>query len=254
MGKESKRGFDYESLDDEYAVSRRTDPVIARQIHAALGAARSVLNVGAGTGSYEPEDRHVVAVEPSRTMRSKRPPSAVPAIACTADELPFDPGSFDASMAVLTVHHWPNLKRGLAELRRVTRGPVLVVSFDAGADTEFWMADYAPEMTAVEERRYGPIARIVDGLGGQAEVLPVAVPRDCVDWFQAALYARPELFLRKPVRDAQSAWSHLPDGVEARVVHALADDLESGAWDERYGVLRSQPRIRCQMRLVIARS
>lgn len=246
-------GFDYESLGSEYRTRRRSDPRIAAVIHEALGDARSVLNVGSGTGSYEPEDRYVVAVEPSAAMRAKRQAGRVPALTCKAEDLPFDDDAFDASMAILTVHHWPDMEAGLRELRRVTRGSVIVVTFDPDAETEFWIADYAPEMAEVDRRRYGPIARVAEGLGGQVEISPINVPRDCTDAFQVALFARPERFLEPETRAAQSAWAHLPEGVEERTVLELAESLESGEWDLRYGRLRSRPEIRCQLRLVVSK-
>ena len=251
MGEQS--GFDYDRDGKRYTGHRRTDPRIAKDIHAALGPAKTVLNVGAGAGSYEPEDRYVVAVEPSAAMRAQRPEHRVPAIRGGADSLPFDDGAFDASMAILTVHHWPDPSRGLRELRRVTKGPVVVMTFDPDADTEFWMFDYAPEMKAVERERYVGLDVVAQALGGKREVRPVPVPADCIDGFQAAFYARPESFLDPEVRRVQSAWKFLPPGVEDRIVDSIASDLKSGAWEKRYGKLRSKPFINCQLRLMIAR-
>jgi SAM-dependent methyltransferase len=248
-----KTGFDYDRDGGSYGEFRRADPRIAGFVHRALGDAETVLNVGAGAGSYEPEDRYVVAVEPSAAMRAQRPAHRVPALNGTAEALPFDDRSFDAAMATLTIHHWPDLAKGLRELRRVTKGPVVVLTFDPDAPTEFWMKDYAPEMVEVERRRYPAIRRITDALGGACEVEPIPVPRDCTDRFQVALYARPEEFLDPQVRGSQSAWGFLPAGVEDRVVGALAADLASGAWEQRYGSLRTRPFIRCQLRLITAR-
>lgn len=252
-GMSDVRPYDYDRDGGTYAAIRRPDPRIARHVHDALGDARTVINVGAGAGSYEPADRYVVAVEPSAVMRAQRPAHLAPALVGTADALPFDDGAFDAAMAMLTVHHWPDPVAGLRELRRVTRGPVLILTFDPDASTEFWMFDYAPEMATVERRRYVSPRIITAALGGTSELRPVPVPRDCVDRFQVALYARPEAFLDPAVRRAQSAWTFLPPGVEDRVVQALADDLASGAWDRRYGALRAKPCIDCQLRLIVAR-
>ena len=249
-----EHGFDYDRLRGEYGLRRRSDPRIERELHAALGSAHSVLNAGAGTGSYEPRDRNVLALEPSRQQRAQRPPDAAPALSCGVDELPFDDDSFDASMALFSVHHWPDPARGLRELRRVTRGPVLVLTFDPEAETQFWMGAFAPAMAEVDRRRYGPLERVCEALGGQPEVRPVLVPRDCRDSFQAALYARPEEFLSAETRAAQSAWAHLPEGEEQRIVSQLEEELASGEWDERFGWLRSQPQIRCQLRLVVSPS
>lgn len=244
--------YDYDAHGRCYAGQRRADARIARQVHAALGDARTVLNVGAGAGSYEPEDRRVVAVEPSAVMRRQRPPHRAPAIAATADALPFADGAFDAAMAILTVHHWPDPAAGLREVRRVTRGPIVLLTFDPDAPTEFWMFDYVPEMADVERRRYVRPRLLADALGGTCALQPVTVPRDCTDRFQVALYARPEAFLDDEVRRAQSAWGFLPPGVEARFVAALGRDLASGAWDARYGALRAKPAIDCQLRLLVA--
>ncbi len=247
-----KFSFNYDQDGKRYAGYRRTDPRIAKFIHEALGHSRTVLNVGAGAGSYEPEDRYVIAVEPSESMRAQRPRHLTPAIRGTADALPFDDDAFDAAMATLTVHHWPNPAAGLREVRRVTGSPVLVLTFDPDAQTEFWMFDYASEMAVVERKRYTAIELITEALGGNCELQPIPVPIDCVDRFQVALYARPEAFLDPEVRRAQSAWKFLPPGVEDRVVGSIAADLESGTWDKRYGYLRTKPFINCQLRLLVA--
>jgi len=244
---------DYEARGTTYSRVRRPDPAIAALVHAHLGTARFILNIGAGAGSYEPVERYVLAVEPSAVMRQQRRAEAPPAIIGRADSLPFDDGAFDAAMAILTVHHWPDLTAGLREMRRVTKGTVVVMSFDPDAPTDFWMFDYVPEMQTVERERYPSTARIEDGLG-DCSVIPVPVLRDCQDGFQAALYARPEAFLRDEVRRSQSAWSFLPKGVEARFVKQLTEDLSSGAWDARYGHLRAQAEIHCQLRLYVSRS
>ncbi len=140
--------FDYESGGTGYAVHRRTDPRIAALVHAALGDARTVVNVGAGAGSYEPIDRDVTAVEPSEAMRRQRPAHLAPAVDAVAEALPFPDGSFDAAMAMVTIHQWPDAERGLRELRRVSRGPVVILTFDGDALDEFWLAEYAPELIA----------------------------------------------------------------------------------------------------------
>jgi SAM-dependent methyltransferase len=243
---------DYDRQAQSYSLIRKPDPRIEAVVHQALGKARSVLNVGAGAGSYEPIDRHVVAIEPSATMRGQRPTHLAPALIATADHIPFDDNRFDASMAMLTVHHWPDLEKGLAEMRRVTRGPCLVMSFDPDAHTEFWMFDYVPEMQIVEQQRYPKLNRIEAGLGGRCEVIALPVALDCTDRFQVALYGRPEAFLEEAVRRSQSAWNFLEDGVEDRFVAQLAADLTDGTWDKNYGHLRDQAFITCQLRLVVA--
>lgn len=245
--------FDYERHGSGYAQQRRTDPRIAAIIHAALGPARTVLNVGAGAGSYEPLDRHVVAVEPSAAMRSQRRPELAPAVIATAEHLPFDDGAFDAAMATITVHQWSDAERGLREMRRVTRGPVVILSFDDEAVARFWLAEYAPDLIATERRRYPRPEAIAAYLGGVTEVLPVPIPIDCVDGFTEAFYARPERLLDPVVRAAQSAWGFVDPAARARAVEALRADLDSGEWDRRFGHLRTQPEFEGSLRLVVSR-
>jgi len=220
-------------------------------VRAALGGARSVVNVGAGTGSYEPDDRYVIAVEPSATMRAQR--SRVrPAIAAAAEAVPLDDDAVDAAMAIATVHHWDDPVAGLAEMRRVARGPAVVLTFDAEAIARFWLiADYLPELGDVDRARFPSVDAIAAALGG-ARVEPVAVAVDCCDGFIEAYYARPEAFLDPGVRAAQSPWPLLPAGAERRGLDALAADLASGKWDARHGELRSQLEYQSSLRLVIA--
>ncbi|MDA0180631.1 methyltransferase domain-containing protein [Solirubrobacter phytolaccae] len=244
--------FDYEAQGSGYARLRRTDPRLARSVHAALGGAQSVLNVGAGAGSYEPEDRYVVAVEPSAAMRAQRP-AGRPAVDAVAERLPFDDGSFDAAMAMITVHQWQDLEAGLRELRRVARDRVLVLTFDPDALLDFWLADYVPELLEAERPRMPAIERIAAAPGGSVEVSSPPIPHDCVDGFIEAYYARPEAFLDPSVRAAQSAWAHTRVDVEPGL-RRLADDLASGAWDARYGALRQRPEYVGSLRLVATSS
>ncbi len=148
---------DYEASGQGYAKQRRTDPRIATFVHAALGDARTVLNVGAGTGSYEPDDRYVIAIEPSATMRAQRAPRLAPAIRGVAEEIPLDDKSVDASIAMITVHQWKDLTKGLSELRRVTRGAIVILTFDGDALKRYWLMDYVPELIEAERQRYVPI-------------------------------------------------------------------------------------------------
>lgn len=245
--------YDYDRHGHRYSGIRQTEPYIAAQIHAALGDARTVLNVGAGSGSYEPADRYVVAVEPSAVMRSQRAGNGkVPAVAGTADALPFDDGAFDASMAVYTVHHWPDMQKGLRELRRVTAGPVVIMTSDPDALDRFWNVEYFPEVVAAEKRRYPAIDFLKTTLGGRVEVRDVAIPLDCIDGFQEAFYGRPEAFLHAEVRRAQSAWGFVPQELHAGIVQRLAEDLGSGEWDRRFGHYRTQPAWVGSLRLVVA--
>jgi hypothetical protein len=243
--------FDYETHGHGYPAQRRTDPRIAALVHAGLGDARTVLNVGAGAGSYEPTDRYVVAIEPSARMRAGRPATAVPAMDGAAERLPFDDGAFDAAMATVTVHQWSDTARGLAELRRVSRGPVVVLTFDGDALDLLWLAEYAPELIAAERRRYPAIDTIAAAIGCSCEVTRVPVPIDCVDGFTEAFYARPERFLDPRVRAAQSAWGFVEPDAVTRCVRRLRADLDSGAWDRRYGALRTQPEFIGSLRLLV---
>jgi SAM-dependent methyltransferase len=243
--------FDYDANGQTYARQRRTDPRIAALVHETLGSARTVLNVGAGAGSYEPTDRHIIAIEPSAAMRTQRPAHLTPAIHGAAENLPLDDRSVDAAMAMVTVHQWPDLETGLAELTRVTRGPIVVLTFDGDALDRLWLAEYAPELFAVERRRYPAIDRICAGLGGNCEVRPVPIPFDCVDGFSEAFYGRPEQFLDPAVRRSQSAWGFIEPAMEERIVAALAADLESGAWDARHGRWRRQPFFEGAVRLIV---
>lgn len=242
---------DYHRHGTGYARRRRTDPQIARQVHEALGTAGTVVNVGAGAGSYEPVDRRVVAVEPSEAMIAQRDRRAAPVFRAVAAALPFADRAVDAAMAMVTVHQWPDPVAGLRELRRVAAGPVIVLTFDPDALETLWLTEYCPELYAAERSRYPTMATIAQALGPEATVRPVPIPFDCVDGFTEAFYGRPERFLDASVRRAQSAWSFVDPADEGRAVDALAADLASGRWDERHGHLRTQSFFTGSLRLVV---
>ena len=242
---------DYAIFGQGYAGQRRPDPRIEAFLHRHLGDAKTVLNVGAGTGSYEPLDRHVIAIEPSAAMRAQRPSHLVPAINAFAEQLPLDDQSVDASMAIVTVHQWSDTRKGLAELKRVTRGPILVVTADGDELDRFWLADYAPEMIAVERRRYPRVEMIQKALGDRTEIHSIPIPIDCVDGWSEAYYARPEAFLDEQVRRSQSAWSFVPAEATERSLSKLKQDLETGKWDERYGHWRTMPEFEGSFRLIL---
>ena len=247
--------FDYEEQGTGYASVRRPDPRIEARVRSALGAGRTVINVGAGAGSYEPTDRYVLAVEPSAAMRSQRLVDAPPAVDATAEQLPFDDDSFDAAMAIMTVHHWSDVGRGLREMRRVARGPVVVLTIDAHALRRFWLIDYVPEVVAVEQARFPSIDQVVSILepgSSEVRVDVVAVPRDCTDGFGEAFYARPEAFLDPQVRAATSGLVLTDPAAVRRGMDRLEQDLASGTWDEQYGHLRGEPERRGAIRLVTA--
>jgi SAM-dependent methyltransferase len=240
--------FDYERGGAGYATLRRTDPRIAAYVHAALGDAETVVNVGAGSGSYEPEDRYVVAVEPSAQMRAQR---RTPAVIGVAETLPFDDDSFDAAMAMATIHQWPDLERGLRELRRVARGPVVILTWDGPTIPEFWLGEYVPELLAAESRRVPAVADVAAILGRLTDTA-LPIPIDCTDGFTEAYYARPEALLDPLVRGAQSAWGFIEPAAAERGVGRLRDALASGTWDARYGYLRTQPEYIGALRLIVA--
>jgi len=242
---------DYEQHGRTYAHHRRPDPRIAARIDAALGDARTVLNVGAGAGSYEPSDRWVLAVEPSATMRAQRPADAAPAIAAHAEALPLDDDAVDAAMACVTIHHWQSPETGLAELRRVARGPVVVFTFELDA-LPAWQHDYLAEGLALEQPRFPAIDAVAAALGGRTRVERIPTPGDCVDGFFEAFWRRPEALLDPEVRGAQSMWALLEPAVEERIVAGLAAALESGAWDGEHGHLRARDSFDGALRLVIS--
>jgi SAM-dependent methyltransferase len=243
----------YGRIGNDYRKYRQPDPRIAAAINAALGNAVTVLNVGAGAGSYEPTDRQVTAIEPSASMRAQRPLHLSRAIDATAERLPFVDDCFDASMATFTVHQWHDMAAGLAAMRRVTRGPVVILSCDPTLLDRFWLIEYAPEAIAVEAQRYPHMEAIAEGLGGIIEILPVDIPLSCTDGFSEAYYGRPERLLDPGARLANSAWSFVKPGTEERFVEKLSGDLEDGTWDRRFGQLRTQPYFDGSLRLVISR-
>ena len=242
---------DYEKHGHSYARHRRADPRIAERIRLALGDARTVLNVGAGTGSYEPADRWVLAVEPSAMMRAQRPPDAAPVLSAHAEALPFDDRAFDAAMACVTIHHWEPPEAGLAELRRVARGPVVILTFEID-ELPAWQLEFLAEGIAIERPRFPDIAGVVTALGGAARVERIPTPGDCLDGFFEAFWNRPEALLDASVRSAQSMWAMLEPGVERRIVDRLSAALESGAWDAEHGHLRQRDSYDGALRLVIS--
>ncbi|HYE61423.1 MAG TPA: methyltransferase domain-containing protein [Phycisphaerales bacterium] len=244
--------FDYDQFGRGYSQLRRTEPRIAAMVHAALGNARTVVNVGAGAGSYEPRDRYVVAIEPSAAMRAQRPREIAPAIDGVAERLPLDDGSVDAAMSTLSVHQWQDWRRGLRELRRVSRGPVVVMTFDGDEINRFWLAEYCPEVIAAEHGRFPPIAEIAAVLGGRTRVQKVPIPIDCVDGFTEAYYARPAAFLDARVRGSQSAWGFVSAEVQERFVRELTAEIENGEWERKHGHLRSEPVFWGALRLIVS--
>ncbi len=243
----------YDRMGLGYSAVRRPDPRIAAQIEAALGDARSVLNVGAGTGSYEPADREVTAVEPSRTMIAQRPPGSAPVVEAFAENLPFEDGSFDAAMALITVHHWNDAQAGLAEMARVARQRLAILTFTPVPPVELWMArDYFPHILDFHEQVMLPIDELAAMLPGKASVEPAPIPSRCTDGFWLAIWDRPEMHLDPDIRRASSSWHHMAEDEVEQGLAKLEADLESGRWDERNGRLREQAELDVGLRLVTA--
>jgi SAM-dependent methyltransferase len=242
---------EYDRIGGRYGATRGTEPRIAALVLQALGDASSVLNVGAGTGSYEPADRRVVALEPSWTMLAQRPPGSAPAVQGVAEALPFRDATFDAVMAVLTVHHWADWRRGLAEARRVARRRVVLMTWDQDAWERFWLVrDYFPPIVELDRGRFVPIPDMVEVLGG-GRVEPVPVPWGCRDGFTGSFWARPEAYLDPEVRSGMSSFMLMAPEATAEGLRRLSRDLASGEWDRRHGHLRDMSEFDLGYRLVI---
>ena len=239
----------YDTIGATYTVTRRTEPRIAAQVWAALGDARTVLNVGAGTGSYEPPGLDVTAVEPSAVMRAQRPASAAPCVDATAESLPFEDQSFDAAMAFATIDHWQDPIAGLREMRRVARR-VVAFTWDASAPDRFWLnRDYLPEHNDLWAGR-PPLAELARAIGARVE--PVLIPWDCADGFYEAYWRRPEAYLDEHVRRGISIWARVGPDAGQRAVRSLRDDLASGRWAERNRDLLDLDAAELDSRLLIA--
>ena len=238
----------YDLIGLNYAQLRRPDPRIAAAIEAALGPAETVVNVGAGTGSYEPAGRQVTAVEPSFEMIRNRPASAAPAVQASAESLPFADRSFDAGMAILTVHHWADKAAGLAELRRVTRGRIVLLTFDPAQRP--WLVDYLPALAALDEAQMPAMADYENWLG-PVQVVPVPIPHDCSDGFLYAYWRRPHAYLDPHVRSGSSSFWALGDAADAGLAR-LRQDIESGEWARRHADLLALDAYDAGYRLVVA--
>ena len=238
----------YDTIGRGYAEIRKPDPRIAKAISSGLGDAHSVVNVGAGTGAYEPSDRAVVAVEPSTTMIAQRTVGSAPVVRAIATALPFKNDSFDAALAVLTVHHWPDKALGLAELRRVARRRVVVLTWDPAAPP-FWLTDYFPELLYLDRPLF-PTVRDFKRALGTVSVATIPVPHDCTDGFLGAHWRRPSAYLDARVRGAISTFAKLPD-VESRL-QQLRADLASGEWQRKYGDLFDKTELDLGYRLIVA--
>jgi SAM-dependent methyltransferase len=241
----------YDTIGRGYAQVRQADPRIARRLHAPLGDAALVVNVGAGAGSYEPADRTVVAVEPSAEMIRQRPAGAGPAVRAVADRLPFAGTAFDAALVLLSVHHWPDPLGGLAEVRRVTTGPVVVFTFDKDVHDYQWLTnEYLPEIGALDAHNPTP-AEVAEALGG-GSVESVPILHDCTDGFLHAWWRRPHAYLDPAVRAGISGIARLPGEVVDRAMTRLAADLASGAWAEAHADLLDREEVDAGYRIVVS--
>ncbi len=237
----------YDRIGPGYGRYRRADPRIGALVLRALGDSASVVNVGAGTGSYEPADRRVVAVDASLTMIRQRPMTAAPAVQASASALPFRARSFDAALALLTIHHWPSWRTGVRELARTARGRVVLLTWDPSA-SGFWLTDdYFPEILRIDREIFPTMEELRCELGRIA-VRPVPIPHDCTDGFLGAYWRRPRAYLDARIRAAISAFSKLVP-VEPGL-QRLAADLDSGAWHRRHGSLLREPSVDLGYRLV----
>jgi hypothetical protein len=244
----------YERIGRHYARTRREDPLIREHVERALGDARTVVNVGAGAGSYEPRDRHVVAIEPSDTMANQRPRTSAPAIRASAGHLPLRDASVDAAMTILSLHHWDGeQEQGVRELRRVSSGRVVILTYDPRVSGEMWlMKDYFPEVAELDRRIFPLPERIIEWLGGNAACSTVPISRDTPDWHLGSFWAHPERVLDEDARNATSGFARAePDAVK-RVVAAVRRDLDDGSWDARHGHLRRLREYDGGLRLIVA--
>jgi SAM-dependent methyltransferase len=244
----------YDTIGYGYSKTRREDPRFRALIHEALGDARTVVNVGAGTGAYEPLDRHVIAIEPSDVMAGQRSRDLAPAIRASADSIPLRDRSVDAAMTILSLHHWDEgREKGVRELRRVARGAVVILTYDAAVSSAMWlMADYLPEVAALDLQIFPAPEQIAEWLGGDVRIDKVPIPCDTPDWMLGSFWAHPERVLDPDARAATSGFARMPASVIERVVSRVSHDLSSGLWDDRYGHLRSLHELDVGLRLIVA--
>jgi SAM-dependent methyltransferase len=238
----------YDRLGGQYAGFRQPDTRIADAVQSALGDSRSVVNVGAGTGSYEPPDRRVIAVEPSWRMIKQRRVDAAPVVQGDATALPLFTKSVDAALAILTIHHWLRPAEGIRELKRVARDRVVILTWDP-ASPGFWLTDYFPEILKID-RRIFPELGDLNRLLGETSARAILIPHDCTDGFLGAYWRRPEAYLDTGVRSSISTFSKLTN--VATGLAKLSHDLQSGEWHDQYGDVLDQTEVDLGYRLLVA--
>jgi SAM-dependent methyltransferase len=244
----------YDAIGHDYATHRQEDPSLFQEILNALAGAQTIVNVGAGAGSYEPRDRTVLAVEPSEVMARQRRAGSLPAIRATADHIPLHDGSVDAAMTVLSLHHWGQHQRaGILEMRRVARERVVIVTIDPRVSGQMWlMKDYLQEVAALDDEIFPLPEMICEWLGGKAEVKVIPTRRDITDGMLLSFWAHPERVMSPGARAATSGFARQPAHVVERVVDAIQRDLADGSWDQRYGALRALTELDAGLRLITA--
>ncbi|MFZ4572824.1 MAG: class I SAM-dependent methyltransferase [Phycisphaerales bacterium] len=240
----------YDTIGLGYAAVRRPDDRIAAAIDAALGDAQSVVNVGAGAGSYEPRARNVIAVEPSAVMIAQRPRGAAPCVQASAESLPLEDGAVDAAMTVLSMHHWNDRERGLREMARVAKQRVVLLTWVPDG-APFWLTEeYFPEIMAHDRTIFptaGELAAMLARIAGPVDMKPLPIPHDCTDGFLCAYWRRPERYLSDEVRGAISSFARID---AARGLEKLRGDLASGRWAERNRALLALEEFDAGYRLV----
>lgn len=239
----------YDRIGADYRQTRKEDPRLARLIARELQDAKTVVNVGAGTGSYEPADRFVVAIEPSRVMLQQRPPGAAPAAQAIAERLPFGDDAFDAAIAILTVHHWSDQHAGMRELSRVARERIVLLTWDPSSEGFWLIRDYFPQFLEADRKRLPPVERLLSLLG-DAQVITVPIPHDCADGFLGAYWRRPEAYLNAETRSGISSFATCRD---LSPLQRLEEHLDTGEWQRRYGKLLDEKELDIGYRLVVGR-
>jgi len=239
----------YDAIGRSYSTRRQPDPRLTARIDVLIGGDSTVLNVGAGTGSYEPVRNGVVAVEPSTVMLSQRPASAAPAVRAVAEALPFEDQAFEVVLAILTMHHWNDQRRGLEECARVAKHRVVIFTWDPAAEGFWLVRDYFPEILATD-RRIFPSMDLLSAVLGPIDVQPLAIPGDCVDGFLGAYWLRPEAYLDEEVRAGISSFSRLVS-IDPQL-ERLERDLMSSEWERRNAELRHRTDLDVGYRLVTA--